>query len=126
LGKRCPNYAGLDGRGVEAGIAKAVVEEDTRMTWDKKLIEASKGGDLVGVKEALANGADIHVANDNALRWASHYGQPDVVDYLLANGANLHVKDDFPLRCASQLGHQDVVDCLKKWMRKEKLKEILG
>jgi len=31
--------------------------------WNKKLIEASKEGNLVGIKEALDNGANLHYKN---------------------------------------------------------------
>jgi len=49
---------------------------------DNQLKKAYKAGDLAKVKELVNNGADIHVENDYALRWASHKGHIDIVTYL--------------------------------------------
>ena len=46
------------------------------------LIYAAQFGDLISVREALNNGADIHAENDDALRSASRNGHLEVVKYL--------------------------------------------
>ena len=51
------------------------------------LIKAAKAGNTAAVKAALAAGADIHAANDDALRWASENGHLEVVKILKEHSA---------------------------------------
>jgi len=76
------------------------------------LIEASKGGELNIVKEAIRNGADIHLNDEQALGWASEYGNLDIVKYLVSLGADIHENDDIVLRFASKNGYLEVVKYL--------------
>ena len=46
------------------------------------LIQASNRGDLKLVKELAESGADIHIRNNEALRWASGNGHLVIVEYL--------------------------------------------
>ena len=66
-------------------------------------------GKLDVVKYALSKKADIHVLEDQPLRWASQDGHLDIVNYLVENGANIHAKNDHSLIKASGNGHLDVV-----------------
>ena len=60
------------------------------------LLYASRKGDLAGVKEALAAGADINAdtgpEGKTALMMAAHKGHATVVRYLLKNGANPNIR----------------------------------
>jgi hypothetical protein len=53
-------------------------------------------------------GADIHVENDYALRWASTKGHLETVKYLVESGADIHAYNDAALRLASDYGHLDI------------------
>ncbi|MEK0337324.1 MAG: ankyrin repeat domain-containing protein [Nitrosopumilus sp.] len=75
---------------------------------------ASENGHYDLVKLLLDSGADVHAQNDYALRWASHHGHYDVVKLLIDNGANVHAKNDSALRYASLEGHYDIVELLEK------------
>ena len=82
------------------------------MNYDEMLVDGAKKGDLAKVKEALANGADIHFKNDYPLRWAVSDGHLEMVKYLVFEGADIHVKDDEPAQLAASNGHLDVVKYL--------------
>ncbi len=73
----------------------------------KDLREASTWEYLVSV------GANVHAGNDEALQWASRYGQLEVVKYLVSVRANVHARDDEAIRLASARGYLEVVEYLK-------------
>jgi len=52
------------------------------------LVFAAQNNDLVGVQNALTQGADIHYNDDDALQWAAKNGNPEIVKFLLYVGAN--------------------------------------
>ncbi|MHA1730657.1 MAG: ankyrin repeat domain-containing protein [Promethearchaeota archaeon] len=85
---------------------------------NEKLWEAAKAGDLDGVKEAIASGADINSMSEwegTALHSAASGGHLEVVDYLLGAGADPLLKngvDFIPLHLAARDGHADVVKLL--------------
>jgi hypothetical protein len=57
--------------------------------------------------------ADIHVLNENALRWASNNGRLEVVKYLVEKcHADIHVDNEYAVRWASGNGHIEVVKYL--------------
>ena len=57
----------------------------------------------------LKNGADVHFLDDDALIYACHFGNLEVVDFLLERGANIHARRDRGLRLAVGMGHEVVV-----------------
>jgi outer membrane receptor for ferric coprogen and ferric-rhodotorulic acid len=69
---------------------------------------------LPGIKKALEMGADVHAQNDFALRWASRYGNYNVVKLLLKYGADVHAHDDTALVWASANSYYNVVKLLLK------------
>jgi hypothetical protein len=71
-----------------------------------------KWGDIEVIKELIESGADIHVDNGYALRYASYYGHLEIVKYLVEQGADIHAMDDDALRWASYYGHLEVVKYL--------------
>ena len=46
------------------------------------LIDACENGDLTKIKYLVENGANIHACYDDALRFAAHNGNLEVVNYL--------------------------------------------
>ena len=87
---------------------------------NEALIKAAWSGDIVKVKELLANkGIDVNSRMDKsgwtALILASTEGHCDVVKALLENGADVNAKDvvnNTALMCASMNGHTDAVKLL--------------
>ena len=79
---------------------------------NKRLMDAAWEDDLYKVKEALDKGADIHILDDYALRFAARNGYLDVVKYLVEQGADIHVQGDYALRWAARHGHLEVVKYL--------------
>jgi len=55
----------------------------------RRLIDASRLGDLDEVKSLIEQGADIHAYDDLASRWSFENGYYDVVELLLENGADI-------------------------------------
>src|SRR5208282_2599893 len=72
------------------------------------------------VKCLISHGANIHVKNDYAFRWASGEGNLDVVNCLIKNGADIHAENDGSLRWASAYGHSAVVELLNNHINNEK------
>ena len=79
---------------------------------NKMLGEMAKEGSVKGVSMMLSKGANIHVENDWAMRWASKDGHLEVVKYLIEHGADIHAQGDDALISASQNGHLEVVKYL--------------
>ncbi len=82
---------------------------DIHVHNDDALRWASLRGHLEVVKYLIEKGANIHADNDGALGWASLKGHLDVGRYLVEHGANVHARDDWALRWASRYGHLEVV-----------------
>jgi len=100
-------------------ILKPKSEEEIKSTIDSLspidlLIVSSKVGFLIGVKKALERGADIHILNDYALRYASRYGHYDLVEFLLKNGANVHADVEEALWWALEDNNLNIVELLLK------------
>ena len=76
---------------------------------NKRLIAASKQGNIDIVRFLLENEANVHAVDDLALRWASSNGHTDTVLLLLDNEANIHAQNDLALILASKNGHTDTV-----------------
>lgn len=57
-------------------------------------------------------GADIHVANNCALRYSAGLGFIKLVKFLCENGADIHALNDDALRMASDYGHLNIVEYL--------------
>jgi hypothetical protein len=68
------------------------------------LMKSSKVGELALVIWSLKNGADIHIEDDYALRYASYGGHLETVKFLVESGADIHVYNDLPLGLASKKG----------------------
>jgi ankyrin repeat protein len=80
-----------------------------------QLLQAASAGDLNGVAEALANGADVNARRqfgDTALNEAAEYGHLEVVQRLVEAGAdieNVGGADKTPIMNAAFAGHVAVV-----------------
>ena len=53
----------------------------------------------------LKCGADVHVRNDEALRYASMGRHTEIIKLLLKEGADIHADNDEALKLASENGH---------------------
>jgi len=81
--------------------------------------DATRGGDLDGVKTLLTGNPDLVFSKDDSsrtpLHWASYCGRRDVAELLLASNADINAKDNLgatPLHNAAFNGHKDVVELL--------------
>jgi ankyrin repeat protein len=86
------------------GNPKKWKSHEVRLTYVGKVMDC--------IPYLVEQGANIHVCDDLALRWASENGHLDVVKYLVEQGANIHARDDWALRWAGENGHLDVVKYL--------------
>ena len=81
---------------------------------------AVKTGDLNGVQEAVAAGADVNMVSQDTNRrtpvhWAADFGQLEVMKYLVSQGAKFDTPDNFgitPLLAAVYEKHDAVVEYL--------------
>lgn len=79
---------------------------------DIALIVEAHEGNVNGVVQLLANGANVHANDDFALRSAAEEGHLQVVQLLIDNGANVRASGDHALRVACAGGHLQVVQLL--------------
>ncbi len=86
---------------------------DIHVRDNSALRYASGGGHLEVVKYLIENGANISARYNEALILASGRGYLDIVKYLIENGANIHSLNDTPLRLARMNGHLNVVEYLE-------------
>jgi len=95
-------------------IIQKLIDEgaDVHVFNDYALRWAANNSRIEIVKILLENGADVHAEDDYALRWAANYGRIEIVKILLKNGANVHTEDDEALRWAANNGHLEVVKIL--------------
>ena len=82
---------------------------------DRALLDATKRGDVVAVKAALKQGADVNAAQGDgltALHLAAQEGNLEIVKVLLAAKANANAKSKIgeytPLHLAASGAHLDV------------------
>jgi ankyrin repeat protein len=79
---------------------------------DNRLIDAADHGDTKAVQTLLAAGANVHAAEDLALRRAAYFGHTQTVRMLLEAGANVHAQNDQALRLGAYWGYADMVQLL--------------
>lgn len=106
------------------GKLKSLTNKSKNNLINKQLILAAMSGNVNGVKEALAKGADVNSrgdAEDTALIVASYYkiNHPDnyqqIVKLLLNAGANVNAQDQFgntAILFAARSGHLEIVEIL--------------
>lgn len=94
------------------------LEKDLR---DSLLFTAIRMGNLEGVKEALAQGASLHRADDKGgrnytpLHVAVARNLPEIAEFLISKGANIEAPDgggDTPLMTAVVAGHEKIIALL--------------
>ena len=88
-------------------------------TIDDQLLKGASAGDLAGVAQALAQGANVNAKDEydnTALNWAALSGHAEVAKRLLEAGADVENKGSggglTPLANAASRGHADVVQIL--------------
>lgn len=90
------------------------------------LIEEAQRGNLEGVRQALANGANINqrdAGQDTALTWASYKGHAEVVRILLENGADPNIPNQggaTPLQLALSYGGAETANVIKEHLERPK------
>jgi hypothetical protein len=89
-------------------------DEDFDIT-NSNVVMASSFGHLDILKYLVANGADLHVADDWALIEAAEHDQPEIVEYLIANGADVHAHNNEAFVRAEQHGHDAVLEILNQF-----------
>ena len=101
-------------RWADPEVLRRLIEEgaDVHAADDFALRWASKNGHTEAAKVLLEAGADVHMWNDEALRWAARNGHTEVVRLLLDAGADVHARDNEALRWAARNGHTETVRLL--------------
>ena len=87
---------------------------------NRRLLGASKNGDLLELKESIKSGGDIEtisldIGKSSPIHYASNFGHLEIVKYLVGRGAGIEVKDTTghtPLMYASFEGHEEIVKYL--------------
>ena len=136
----------LDATGVDwettgfiAGLLKIKIDRKTIETGRTKVVEllrqhgastnarsesnalcnAVRGGDLLAVKEQLANGVAIDAEDSEfgvtALSWAALLGDAEIAKFLIEKGADVNAKSrdgSTPLHSAAFLGHTEIAELL--------------
>lgn len=77
-----------------------------------ELVTCAEDGDLLGVRSALAAGADVNSNGGRALVVAAEHGHLKIVKLLLASGVDVNIIDELPLQWAAEYGHIEIVRCL--------------
>lgn len=78
----------------------------------QQLTRAAAEGDIKALRQALAEGADVHFEEDLPLRTAAMTGHLDCLGALIAAGADVTVRFNEALFYAAQAGDRKMVDCL--------------
>jgi len=101
---------------VTAKVVQRLIEEgaDVHADNDYALRWASAYGEIEIVRVLLENGANVHAQEECALCWASNHGETEIVKLLLENGADATVNNNEPSYLALERGHTNVVKLLKK------------
>jgi len=99
---------------VNAKTIKALIADgaDIHICEDWALRMASVCGLLAIVRVLIAKGANVHACNDEALHMASANGYLAIVRELIKAGADIHADNDNALREAAISGHLAVVRVL--------------
>ena len=106
-----------------AGHYLDVLDKIANMTPNQRLIYGGFNGYEEIVKNALENGAEIHVYDDvrnkiltlnptDRLIYGAERGYEGIVENALANGAEIHAEDDQALLSAAYHGHTETVKVL--------------
>jgi ankyrin repeat protein len=89
------------------------------LTPDERLLAAAEAGDLIGIAQALADGANIEAKTHNGLTplhlLATHDNHLDALAFLLAHDANIEARckeGKTPLHVAAYMGNVDALDLL--------------
>lgn len=97
-------------------MIKLLLENNANIT-NEALVNAVRENQLKVVKLFLEYGADIHVYDDLAFRWAASLGHLEITELLLENNANVHaVKGEAP-RLAKENKHPKVVALIEEHIK---------
>ena len=98
-------------RRIDAETVRELIADgaDVHACDDDALQWACAKGHAEIARVLLDAGADVHAYEDGALRWASMSGYTEIVRMLLDAGADIHARDDEPVRRASWYGHTETM-----------------
>jgi len=91
-------------------IEEKLLEKYTNI--NSLLEDSIQANNMIGVKVALKNGADIHTNDDYAVRYVCYNNSLELVKYLVENGANIHANNNQPIRLASERNYINIVEYL--------------
>jgi hypothetical protein len=94
--------------------ARVYENPDLPKKWkaDKVVLGEREEIDAEVIERLINEEANIHVCNDEALRWASKNGHYEIVKLLIEYGADIHIYKDEVLTLASENGYYNVVKLL--------------
>ena len=89
-----------------------------RAAEDGPVTRAAKAGDLAGVLDSIAQGADVHALSGDGstpLLWAAYHFDVEMAEALVAAGADVDVPNNYgvtPLLQASRTGDAQMIQVL--------------
>ncbi|MBU9674006.1 M48 family metalloprotease [Planococcus sp. CP5-4] len=92
------------------GFEDGFYEEMYTVEGETPLMAAAAGGDVAGVEQALTDGEDIHAKDSegsDALMYAVHWGDPEVIQTLLDAGADANTSDYYTTALAITVMYED-------------------
>ena len=96
-------------------IVQYLVECGANVNQYNPLVNASIRGASKIVKYLIENGADIHIDDNIALKYAVQYNDLDLVKFLVEHGADIHGRDDEAIRYAKHKRFQEIIDYLSQF-----------
>ena len=93
-------------------------EPPTAKAPDISIHDAVEKGNIEAVKQAIADGADVHATDwmgDTPLHAAASYGHKEIVELLIAKGANVNAMNgagQTPLHYAGIDGRKEIAELL--------------
>lgn len=91
--------------------------------WRANMIVLGEKYDLSDVetfKMFIKEGANLHDADDAALRFSAEHGYLETVKLLIEQKANVHASNNYALKFSASNGHLDVVKYLVQYMIDQK------
>lgn len=88
----------------------AFYDEMYSIEGETPLMAAAAAGDVAGVEQALADGEDIHAKDSegsDALMYAVHWGDPEVIQALVDAGAKVNTSDYYTTALAVAVMYED-------------------
>lgn len=79
------------------------------------MFKAVESGDIIALKRALVNGADVHIDGDYILKYAAYLGHSAEIQYQLEEAFGLERGEMLTIPVSGRGDRQDVVACLLQY-----------